>query len=184
MRVKIKNVHANIDFVGESTKPKIVMSEEEMWSSFKTSIDYFSRMDFLKSDFKRDVIDAGETLIYARDNIVELERKFEYYEKNKEKLTLEQLENLKYEISEMLEYISARMEDVDYFMQRLKDFDWKKGIRKDLSDPELIEEVMKYLDIIKRKYEILYEMLQIREKRVREELLFLDLEILIKMEKR
>ena len=169
----------------QHTESEMKVSDEEVWSNFKTSIDYFSRIDFLKPEFKREVIDAGKTLIYARDNLIQLERKFEYYEENKEKLTVEQLENLRYEITHVLEHIWARMEDVDYFMQKLSTMDWKDGIRKSLSgDPELLEEVIRYLDVIKRKYEILYEIIQIREKHIRESLLFLDLEIMMKMEKR
>ena len=159
------------------------MEEVLIWKNFQSSLDYFSKIDYLNFDFRRDVVDAGKTMIYARDNMVQVEKRYEYYERNKKKLSIQQLKNIKYEILELMEHIRARLEDVDYFMQKLDSFDWKEGIRKNINaDSEIIEDLSKFLKVIREKYEILYETLKIRANYIKEGLIFLDLEIMIKSE--
>ena len=160
-----------------------LVEEDAIWKDFRSSLDYFSKIDFLNSDFKRDVVDAGEIIIFAKDNILYLEKRYEYYEKNKEKMSVQELENLRYEILELMEHIEARLEDVDYFMQKLDSFDWESGIKKNINyNIRLIEELKKFLELVKEKYRILYDTLKMRTNYIKEGLLFLDLEIMMKKE--
>ena len=165
---------------GERVRKK----EENVWEDFRLSLNDFSKMDYFESCFKRDIIDAGETMIYAKDNILQFERRYEYYEKNRDYFNLQQLENLRYELLELTEHIEARMEDVNYFMQKLKSLDWERKIKKDVQgDPEMTKYLMDFLKIIKRQYEIVHEMLKIRMEYIKESIAFLDLEIMIKTER-
>jgi hypothetical protein len=98
-------------------------------------------------------------------------------------MSVQELENLRYEILELMEHIEARLEDVDYFMQKLDLFDWESGIKKSINhNIPLIEELKKFLKLVKEKYRILYDTLKMRTNYIKEGLLFIDLEIMMKKE--
>ena len=158
-------------------RPWIDPKEEEKkrWDEFKRIEGELVKEDIFKPEFLEDLMDTSENMFSARDIISQMEEKYEFWEENHEEMKVEDAFNLIYEMTELMDFLTAKMEDIEYFLVKLEDVDWKDYLKTE--NNEEIEELDNSLaNLIKEQYEILYQILRIRYESLEEHITFMTME--------
>ncbi len=134
--------------------------EEENWKSFKEMIEKQKKEENFKSEFLEDMGDAGASMLHARELLIQLKEKSGYLKENNSKITREDAHALFYELKEGFEFLTAEIEDVKYFIEKLESADWNEWLKP--TEPDEMDLLYSLAELIKQQYEIIYQILMLR----------------------
>ena len=129
------------------------LSDEEMedWRRFSNSVDYFLRDRGYDLNFLANLSDLRDIMLSARDIIERIEELYDLWKKD------EKRGEIIYEMRDMMDYLSERMEDVAYLLNRIKEDNCVR--EKDKKMGEIMRDLAENL---KMQCETLYHILLVK----------------------
>ena len=159
-------------------RPWIDPDEEERksWELFRKEVSDFTKDESFRQDFIQDLSDLSESMFSAKDIIYDLEDKYDSWREKFKNVDENEKNSIIYEISEKMDFLSAKMEDVEFLMKKILDRKNDECIKKD-EDEKLAEVLVALIDNIKTQGKILYEILLIRYESLVEKMELMQFEI-------
>ena len=162
--IKVKYYKRGVKKKGNGCcKPWIDPDEDERknWELFRKEVSDFTKDESFRQDFVQDLSDLSESMFSAKDIIYDLEDKCDSLREKFKNVAENEKNSIIYEITEKMDFLSAKMEDVEFLIKKILDRKNEECIKKE-EDENLAKVLVALIDNIKTQVKILYEILQIR----------------------
>ncbi len=104
----------------------------EIWNYFEEEFSRIAELNILRKDFLDDLIEFKNNVLSARDLLNLLKELSEKWENKKESMKSDDARNILYEASSVMEFLAAKMEDLDYLLSKIK----ARNINEEIKLPE------------------------------------------------
>jgi len=148
----IRQMQSTDDELGETK------DHAEIWNYFEEEFSRIAELNILRKDFLDDLIDFKNNVLSAMDMLNLLKKISDKWENKRESMKSDDARNMLYEASSVMDFLSAKIEDISYLINKIKE----RKINEEIKFPENQKLHDLYINIVRTFVDLcnnIYDML-------------------------
>ena len=141
-----------------------INEEEELKKNFKEtteSIKHILRLGIYKRDFSVNLRSFLFIVTAAREAVEIMEKKYEEYRELENEISIEEAEARVYELYELIDYVGERIEDLEYYEEKIMTVEWDEMITEE-EDDRLVSLEKRASKLYKESFRILIHIIYVK----------------------